>query len=123
MSKRLQTAHKIIRHAEVESLRIVHLQRQISLPLTLTLLDAPELKLAVISHVVANQLLKDFINARRKQMHSEPAEEDIVRQSINPQLRSRHIHRRLLDDQRNIDQSRFTRATLARDRAKAFELA
>ena len=67
MAECLDAGDKIIRHTEVESLRLRHLQREITVALPLDFLGARELKFAVVAHVIADHLAENVLNTGREQ--------------------------------------------------------
>src|SRR5262245_46354549 len=79
------TAHEIIRHTEVETLRCGHFECEISVALALQFLGARQLKLSLVAHVIANHLLEYVVDRRRQKMHAEPAEKFVRTQSIDAQ--------------------------------------
>src|SRR4051812_7104064 len=122
MSERLHALHEVVGHAEVEALRAGHFQRQISLALPVNFLRPRELEFAIVAYVIADHFLKNVVDRRRQQVHSEPAEEDVVFQTIDAELLSGRRDIWFLDDERDVDQPWVFRAALPRDGAKAFQI-
>src|SRR5215210_1521889 len=80
--------NEVVRHSEVEPLGAGHLQREISIALTLELLGAGQLELAVIANVIADHFLEHVEDAWGKQVHAEPAEPRAIGKTVHVQPRA-----------------------------------